>query len=81
MLKRTHNDRPKISPKNLNCYVQEFADRHNIRNLGTLAQMMGTGGQFGRQTASYTETLSGITDSALRRGRSRARAKVSGVGI
>ena len=40
MLKRAHKGTfHKISPKHLNRYVQEFAGRHNLRHLDTLAQM------------------------------------------
>ncbi len=40
MLKRAHKGTfHKISPKHLNRYVQEFAGKHNIRELGTLNQM------------------------------------------
>ena len=40
MLKRAHKGTfHKISPKHLNRYVQEFAGKHNIRNLDTMAQM------------------------------------------
>ncbi|MCY4593228.1 MAG: IS1595 family transposase [Bryobacterales bacterium] len=43
MLKRAHTGTfHKLSPKHLNRYVQEFAGRHNIRDLGTLAQMRDT---------------------------------------
>ncbi len=43
MLKRAHKGTfHKISPKHLNRYVQEFAGKHNIRELGTLAQMRDT---------------------------------------
>ena len=43
MLKRAHEVTfHKISPKHLNRYVQEFAGKHNIRELGTLAQMRDT---------------------------------------
>ena len=43
MLKRAHKGTfHKISPKNLDRYVQEFAGKHNIRNLDTLAQMRNT---------------------------------------
>ncbi len=39
-LKRAHEGTfHKISPKHLNRYVQEFAGKHNVRDLGTLAQM------------------------------------------
>lgn len=40
MLKRAHiGTFHKISPKHLNRYVQEFAGKHNIRELDTLLQM------------------------------------------
>ncbi len=40
MLKRAHKGTfHKISPKHLDRYVQEFAGKHNIRDLGTIDQM------------------------------------------
>ena len=43
MLKRAHKGTfHKISPKHLDRYVHEFAGKHNIRNLDTLAQMRDT---------------------------------------
>ena len=40
MLKRGDKDiHHKMGPKHLDCYVQEFAGRRNIRNAGTLRQM------------------------------------------
>ena len=40
ILKRAHKGTfHKISPKHLNRYVQEFAGKHNLRELDTLAQM------------------------------------------
>ena len=43
MLKRAHKGTfHKISPKHLDQYVKEFAGRHNIRDLDTLAQMRDT---------------------------------------
>ena len=42
-LKRAHKGTfHKLSPKHLNRYVQEFAGKHNMRDLGTLAQMRDT---------------------------------------
>ena len=42
MLKRAHTGTfHKISPKHLDRYVQEFAGKHNIRELDTLVQMRG----------------------------------------
>ena len=43
MLKRAHKGTfHKLSPKHLDRYVKEFAGKHNIRDLGTLAQMNDT---------------------------------------
>ena len=43
MLKRAHDGTfHKLSPKHLNRYVQEFAGKHNVRELGTLAQTRNT---------------------------------------
>ena len=43
MLKRAHKGTfHKLSPKHLDRYVREFAGRHNVRELGTLAQMRDT---------------------------------------
>ena len=43
MLKRAHTGTfHKISPKHLDRYVREFAAKHNIRDLGTVAQMRDT---------------------------------------
>ncbi len=43
MLKRAHKGTfHKLSPKHLDRYVREFAGKHNIRELGTLAQMHDT---------------------------------------
>ena len=40
ILKRAHKGTfHKVSPKHLNRYVQEFAGKHNLRELDTLAQM------------------------------------------
>ena len=50
MLKRAHKGTfHKISPKHLQRYVDEFAGRHNIRELDTIEQMAAvTGGLMGR---------------------------------
>lgn len=43
MLKRAHKGTfHKLSPKHLQRYVNEFAGRHNVRDLGTLEQMRDT---------------------------------------
>ena len=47
MLKRAHMGTfHKLSPKHLNRYVQEFAGKHNMRDLGTLEQMQETVAQL-----------------------------------
>lgn len=50
MFKRAHKGTfHKISPKHLNRYVQEFVNKHNMRESGTLAQMRDTvAGLIGR---------------------------------
>ena len=41
MLKRAHKGTfHKLSPKHLQRYVNEFAGRHNFRDLNTLEQML-----------------------------------------
>ena len=41
MLKRAHmGTYHKLSPKHLNRYVQQFSGKHNLRDAGTLAQMV-----------------------------------------
>ena len=53
MLKRAHTGTfHKLSPKHLNRYVQEFSGRHNVRELGTLAQMRDTVCQTDRSQPS-----------------------------
>ncbi|MYB12663.1 MAG: transposase [Rhodospirillaceae bacterium] len=43
MIKRAHDGIfHKLSPKHLHRYVSEFAGKHNIRDLDTLAQMRDT---------------------------------------
>ena len=43
MLKRAHMGTfHMLNPKHLNRYVQEFAGKHNTRDLGTVAQMRDT---------------------------------------
>ncbi len=40
MLKRAHKGTfHKISPKHLHRYINEFAGKHNVRELDTMAQM------------------------------------------
>ena len=56
MLKRAHKGTfHKLSPKHLNRYVQEFAGKHNIREMDTLDQMIDTvAGLAGRRLAYST---------------------------
>ena len=51
LLKRGyHGTYHKMSPKHLNRYVREFACRHNIRDLDTVAHMSGLAhGMFGKR--------------------------------
>ena len=51
MLKRAHKGiYHKLSPKHLQRYVSEFAGRHNVREMDTLAQMQHVvAGMVGRQ--------------------------------
>ena len=45
----------RLSPKHLNRYVQEFAGRHNIRGLDTIAQMQLIAKNLDQKRLSYTE--------------------------
>ena len=51
MLKRAHKGTfHKMSPKHLDGYVQEFAGKHNIRDMNTAAQMAAVaGGLIGKR--------------------------------
>ncbi len=54
MLKRAHTGTfHKISPKHLNRYVQEFAGKHNLRQLDTLAQMKAVVRRLAGKTLPY----------------------------
>ena len=58
MLKRAHKGAfLKLSPKHLNRYVQEFAGRHNMRDLDTLAQMTATVAAFVGRRLRYTDLI------------------------
>ena len=58
MLKRAHKGTfHKISPKHLNRYVQEFAGRHNMRELDTLAQMASIARSMERAQLRYKELV------------------------
>ena len=78
-LKRAHKGVfHKISPKHLDKYIQEFASKHNIRDLGTLDQMLDTVASMVGHGCSTGISLR-TTVLALGLGRSSARAKLSGV--
>ena len=77
-LKRAHKGVfHKISPKHLDKYIQEFASKHNIRDLGTLDQMLNTVASMVGHRLLYRDLIAdnGLSSAALR----RARAKLSGV--
>lgn len=60
MLKRAHQGTfHKISPKHLDRYVQEFAGRHDIRELGTLAQMTDTVARMVGRSLFYSDLVAG----------------------
>ena len=66
MLKRVHEGTfHKISPKHLNRYVQEFAGKHNIRELGTLAQMRDTVARLIGRNLLYSDL---VADNGLSSG-------------
>lgn len=58
MLKRGYTGTfHKISAKHLNRYVQEFAGRHNIRDLDTIDQMAGLAPGFGGRRLKYQDLV------------------------
>ena len=57
LLKRAHKGTfHKLSPKHLDRYIQEFAGRHNVRNLDTIEQMHSMRGGMDGKRLTY-ETL------------------------
>ncbi len=61
MLKRVHKGTyPKMSKKHLGRYVEEFAGRHNLRELDTIIQMERVvAGMVGKRL-KYKELVSGV---------------------
>ena len=58
MLKRAHKGTfHKLSPKHLDRYVQEFAGRHNVRDLDTIDQMGQTAAGMGGKRLRYRELV------------------------
>ena len=51
----------KMSPKHLNRYVQEFAGRHNIRGLDTIAQMALIARGLDRKRLRYSDLVAPIS--------------------
>ena len=71
MLKRAHTGTfHKLSPKHLDRYVQEFAGKHNIRDLDTIAQMHDTVSRIIGRTLLYSDL---IADNGLDSGAQPAR--------
>ena len=52
-----HGTYHKMSPKHLNRYVQEFAGRHNIRGLDTIAQMALIARRLDRKRLRYRDLV------------------------
>ena len=66
MLKRAHMGTfHKLSPKHLNRYVQEFAGKHNLRELDTIAQMVEVAAGFIGKQLLYRDL---IADNGLNSG-------------
>ncbi len=58
MLKRAHKGTfHKLSPKHLDRYVQEFAGRHNIRELDTLKQLGAIGDGMAGKRLRYRQLI------------------------
>ena len=58
MLKRAHMGTfHKLSPKHLDRYVQEFAGKHNLRALDTLAQMKSVVRRLAGKSLNYQELI------------------------
>ena len=53
----------KLSPKHLNRYVQEFAGRHNIRGLDTIAQMALIARGLDRKRLRYSDLVADVPES------------------
>ncbi|MCY4587081.1 MAG: IS1595 family transposase [Bryobacterales bacterium] len=67
MLKRAHKGTfHKLSPKHLQRYVNEFAGRHNVRDLGTLEQMRDTVARLIGQRLLYRDLIAdnGLSSTA-----------------
>ena len=59
MLKHAHAGTfHKLSPKHLDRYVKEFAGKHSIRDLDTLAQVRNTGARLIGRHLFYSALIS-----------------------
>ena len=71
MLKRAHKGTfHKLSPKQLDRYVKEFAGKHNIRELGILDQMRDTVAHLIGRKLLYRDL---IADNGLSAGQGQRR--------
>jgi hypothetical protein len=58
MLKRAHKGTfHKLSPKHLHRYVDEFAGRHNVRDLDTLEQMASIASDMEQSQLRYKDLV------------------------
>ena len=58
LLKRAHKGTfHKLSPKHLDRYIQEFAGRHNVRNLDTIEQMQSMRGGMEGKRLTYKSLI------------------------
>ena len=65
-LKRAHKGAfHKMSPKHLDRYVQEFAGKHNVRDMNTAAQMAAVAGGLIGKRLMYSKL---IADNGLSSG-------------
>ena len=83
MLKRAHKGTfHKLSPKHLDRYVKECAGKHNIRELGTLAQMCDTVARLIGRNLLYRDLIkdNGLSSGARSQGAQQGASQFLGRG-